>query len=153
MAFPARSERWFERLDYAMHERLPFSTVSISRSLSSVFEEHVYNPGDLLRVLAEFEANGEKSCHGTSGTSEEIMYDEGRECAEVYLALSGVPGRNNCVWRRVMQMVELVSIPDSVEELCDGCFSGCTSLSRVTFGDSSSLKLIGKKAFSKSSVS
>ena len=32
-----------------------------------------------------------------------------------------------------------ISIPDSVRELCDGCFKGCSSLRRVTFGPSSSL--------------
>ena len=43
-------------------------------------------------------------------------------------------------------MVE-IHIPDRVEELCDECFSWCEHLSRVTFGESSSLKLIGKRAF------
>ena len=38
------------------------------------------------------------------------------------------------------------------EELCDECFFGCEGLSRVTFGESSSLKLIGKEAFSRSGV-
>ena len=33
-----------------------------------------------------------------------------------------------------------IHIPNSVEELCDGCFSECENLSRVTFGESSSLK-------------
>ena len=40
-----------------------------------------------------------------------------------------------------------IHIPDSVEELCEACFYGCESLSRVTFGESSSLKLIGNGAF------
>ena len=40
-----------------------------------------------------------------------------------------------------------IHIPDGVEELCDLCFCRCKSLSRVTFGESSSLKLIGKEAF------
>ena len=43
--------------------------------------------------------------------------------------------------------VEEVAIPDSVEELCDRCFSGCISLSRIRFGELSSLKRIGVKAF------
>ena len=51
-----------------------------------------------------------------------------------------------------MQMVRLVSIPDVVEELCEGRFSECESLSRVTFGESSSLKLIGREAFRGSGV-
>ena len=40
-----------------------------------------------------------------------------------------------------------VRIPDSVSELCDGCFKGCRSLRRVTFGPSSSLERIGVEAF------
>ena len=54
---------------------------------------------------------------------------------------------------RKMERVGFVSIPDSVEELCDLCFSRCSSLSRVTFGTSSSLKMIGKDAFSDSGLS
>ena len=40
-----------------------------------------------------------------------------------------------------------VHIPDSVEELCDECFCVCSCLSRVTFGASSSLRLIMREAF------
>ena len=46
-----------------------------------------------------------------------------------------------------------ISIPDSVRELCDGCFKGCSSLSRVTFGPSSSLERIGFHAFPRSVAS
>ena len=42
------------------------------------------------------------------------------------------------------ELAEVV-VPDSVEELCEWCFFWCSSLSRVTFGESSSLKLIGKR--------
>ena len=44
--------------------------------------------------------------------------------------------------------IEEISIPDSVRELCDRCFYGCSNLRRVTFGHSSSLERIGAKAFS-----
>ena len=40
-------------------------------------------------------------------------------------------------------VLSLVSVPDSVRELCDGCFKECESLRRVTFGPSSSLERIG----------
>ena len=43
--------------------------------------------------------------------------------------------------------VEEVAIPESVEELCDRCFSCCISLSRIRFGVLSSLKRIGITAF------
>ena len=73
------------------------------------------------------------------------------QTVEVYLDRFGVRGQKDSGWRG-MQMAELVSIPDSVEELCDQCFCECKSLSRVTFGESSSLKLIGKEAFCGSGV-
>ena len=41
-----------------------------------------------------------------------------------------------------MEMVQLVSIPDSVEVVPEACFLWCEGLSRVAFGGISSLKLI-----------
>ena len=49
-------------------------------------------------------------------------------------------------------LLEEVVIPDCVEEICDKCFSWCKSLSRVTFGESSSLRRIGTEAFSYSGL-
>ena len=43
--------------------------------------------------------------------------------------------------------LEEISIPDSVRELCEGCFKGCESLRRVTFGPSSSLERSGADCF------
>ena len=43
--------------------------------------------------------------------------------------------------------IEEIEIPDSVFELCDRCFYGCTHLRRVTFGKKSSLTRIGFQAF------
>ena len=44
-----------------------------------------------------------------------------------------------------------INIPDGVRELCDGCFQGCKSLRRVTFGPLSSLERIGVSLFHASS--
>lgn len=44
-------------------------------------------------------------------------------------------------------MVQLVSIPDAFEELCEECFYKCENLSRVTFCESPSLRLIWHGAF------
>ena len=46
------------------------------------------------------------------------------------MALFGVRGQKDSGWRRTMRMVELVSIPDRLEELCDVRFYDCKSLSR-----------------------
>ena len=89
MASPASSEQRFERLSHVMHERLTFSPVKISHSLSTVFEESVYHRLDQRRVLAEFEGNGGKPCPEISEISEEMVYDKGHKGDVAYLALSG----------------------------------------------------------------
>ena len=76
MAFPSPPERTFERLSCVVHERMQFSTVNISHSLSTVFDGSVYNPRDERRVLGDFEANWEKSCPETSDTSEDVVCDK-----------------------------------------------------------------------------
>ena len=48
--------------------------------------------------------------------------------------------------------IEEISIPDSVRELCDECFAGCSSLRNVTFGPGSSLEKIGFHAFTRTLV-
>ena len=40
-----------------------------------------------------------------------------------------------------MKIKKEIHIPDSVEELCESCFSECKSLSRVTFGESFSVSV------------
>ena len=45
-----------------------------------------------------------------------------------------------------------VFVPDSVRDLCDGCFKWCRSLRRVTFGPCSSLERIGVSCFALSGV-
>ena len=71
----------------------------------------------------------------------------------MYLVVCGVIGQNVGLRSlRSTQRTRFVSIPDGVEELCEECFYDCQNLSRVTFGESSSLKLIGKAAFNGSGV-
>lgn len=106
-----------------MRDRLPFSTVKASHSRNTVFEERVYYPRDRRLILAEFQANGEKSSPEASDASEEIVHDKGYESAEMYPVLGGVRSQNNSGWYQVMR---LVSIP-GVEKL----FESCESLSRV----------------------
>ena len=45
-----------------------------------------------------------------------------------------------------------VCVPDSVRELCDGCFYGCCHLEYVTFSVSSSLEHIGSQCFALSGL-
>ena len=45
-----------------------------------------------------------------------------------------------------------ITIPDTVREICDECFSGCFSLHRVTFGSCSILERLGRKWVSETKV-
>ena len=140
----ACSERRFARPDHSLHERLPFSIVSLSHSLSTVFKE---------MILADLEANGDKSCRESSSTLlSDILRDVCHKGVAVYLVRSGVNSAKHLCWRQLAQGPQLVSILDDVEELCDWCFYDCKSLTRVTFGASSSLKRIGNRAFSESGL-
>ena len=73
----------------------------------------------------------------------------------VYLVVCGVIGQNVNNGLRGLpntQRARLMPIPDGVVELCEKCFCVCESLLRVTFDESSSLKLIGKEVFNGSGV-
>ena len=61
----------------------------------------------------------------------------------------GLRSKLKCICKDVFAYagLETISIPDSVEELCGGCFAHCRSLKHVTFGPSSKLKRICKDAF------
>ena len=138
--------RRFEILNHVVHERLPLSIVTISYIPSTVFDEIVYDRMNQQQVIAEIEANRENSCTDTSDTLEEIVNDNCQENAGVYLVLSGASSQTSA-WRQLPQVIQQVSIPNNVETICDECFSECKSLLHVTFGGSSSLKQIGRRAF------
>ena len=69
-------KRSFERLNDALHERLPFSTAKTAHSLSTVFEGSRYDLGDQQKVVVESEPNGEKSCTKPSDRLTERLSDE-----------------------------------------------------------------------------
>ena len=104
-------------------------------------------------VFVEPEPNGEKSCAETSDRLTERLYGDVHENVSAYLVVSGVISQNvGLRGSRNTQRARFVSIPNGVEELCERCFSECRNLSRVTFGESSSLNLIGNGAFCESGV-
>ena len=123
--------RRFERCSDASHERLQFSTPKTAHGLSIVFDGSVCDQKEQKRVCFIFEPNGETSSTVTKGVRDQ----------NVVL----------CCLRK-MERVGFVSIPDSIEELCDLCFSRCSSLSRVTFGAFSLLKRIGTMTFMRCSL-
>ena len=66
----------------------------------------------------------------------------------------GASSRAECICARAFYRtsIESLSIPDSVVELGDGCFSGCRSLRRVLFGASSKLARICAEAFRETTI-
>ena len=131
---------------------LPFSTAKTAHSLSIVLRG-VDDPGDQHKVVVESEPNGEKSCAETSDRLTERLCDDVHEGVVAYPVVCGVIDQNIGLCRlRNTQRARFVSIPDRVEELCEKCFYECKNLSRVTFVECSSLKLIGEDAFRSSDV-
>ena len=141
-------KRRFKQLNDALHERLLFSAAKTANSLSTVFEGRRYDLADKQKVIVDFEPNGEKSCAKASDRSTERLQEDLHEGVAAYLVVCGVIGQN--VGLRGLsntQRTRFVSIPDGFEELCERCFSESRIFSRVTFGESSSLKLIEKGTF------
>ena len=145
------SKRRFLTLSLDLHEKLPLAAIKISHSSSNIFSGSIYDETDARRILTEFEVNGEcneeESCDETSDGLKEILDDD-----VSYLVLSGVRNQKSSVWRKLAEQAQLVSIPDNIEELGTYCFRDCDKLLRVTFGESSSLKLIGADGFLLASV-
>ena len=152
MTSPESAKRRFAALNLALDERLAFSTVKISHSSSTSFDG---SRMDGQRILAEFEGNearDENECSSkASERLKEILHDDCNERA-MYLFLCGASCQGSLTLRDFVHSVQFVSIPDCVEALWESCFSGCERLSRVTFGVSSSLKVICKKAFYRSGL-
>ena len=70
---------------------------------------------------------------------------------DAYKTNDGLFWTSTCVYCARPQLLA-VSIPKHVRKLCDFFFQGCTSLRRVTFGASSSVKRIGVSCFNGSGV-
>ena len=148
MASVASSERLFERISPVLHEMLSLSIVRAPHSTSTVFEGTQCVRTDKQRVVSEFESDGgwcddKKSCD-KAGNELKKALDE--ESVVVFLVLSGPSGQKTGS-SSLMQRVQSVSIQDGVEELCDEFLCESKRLLRVGFGESLSLKLVGKRAF------
>lgn len=135
-----------ERFGQVFHDRLPFSTAKTSHCSSTIFSRTVYDQVDKRRVIAEFEeSDRDRSCPETCDLWNELVDDESHETVVIRLSLSEstrlITGKKDSSPPRVM-----VSVRDSLKQICDHCFSECKSLSCVSFGESRSLKQIGVKA-------
>ena len=114
--------RKFEKLGSSLHERLPFD-IGLVQCVSSRPSERSFN--------------GKMYVYNFQNTQDEQTETVQKE-PSISLAIMGPVFSSNA---------EFVSISDRLEELRDSCFYVCTSLSRVRFGETSSLKRIGNLAF------
>ena len=118
--------------------------VSIPGGVRELCDQCFKGCSSLLRVIFGASSSLERigvSCFEMTGIKEVSIPDSVHElCDQSSLERIGV----SCFEE---SGVEEVSVPDGVRELCDGCFRGCSSLRRVTFGPSSSLERIGVEAF------
>lgn len=150
MASRAPSRRTFDSLNHVLHKRFTFAMGKVSRGASSVFDGSVYDRKDKRCILAEFEVSCEKSCSEINNTLKTRVSDEPDQNVAIYLVLAGASIQNSSGCRGLTQGVHFVSIPDGVEDFGESCFSWCNNLSRVTFGEFSSLNKIANEAFRES---
>ena len=135
--------RRFDRIGPVLHESLAISIVKISHSPSVIFGGNGYDVMDKRRVLVEFASNEDKACVETVNDG---LDDEDESV--MHLILSQANGQVIAEKSAFSsKRVHWVSIPDSVEEVCEKFFYWCKGLSHVTFGELSSLKQIGTGAF------
>ena len=76
------------------------------------------------------------------GTNDRRVATLGSSCISTRFIVPELQGRN----------VVVLSIPDSVRELGDNLFCGCTNVRSVNFGFRSKLERIGKRAFHRTSL-
>ena len=117
---------------------------------------NAYFAVDKQSIFVEFEVNMEsfegEICVETQNALKEGLIDNNHENISVYLVLSGRRSRlvatQDLDASPLMRRARSISIPNSVEQLCENCISvSCWCVSRVTFGESSSLRCIGAGAF------
>ena len=124
------------------HERLPFSVLKFSHASSLLCVSESIHKSILL---VTWPPQDDSIINPTS----DFLSDENVKTLPMYVFCSGFSN----VFRFPSSAftgfaVRSISVPDRVEELVDNCFSGFSSLSRVAFCESCSLKRIGVRAFS-----
>ena len=75
------------------------------------------------------------------------MQEEEPIASPTYVACAYKAGSSFCWTKTTPLQLQHISIPSNVRELCDRCFSGCSSLRCVTFAGSPSLERIGVSCF------
>ena len=140
------SRRQFAGIDSSLHERLPLGINKLPSSASIV--DDLQHPSRLHCIVfsegSQLDRDILDRLRRTDKDINLILQDKGdsfRLGEDYFRQLFGFR------WLSIGQKVVSVSIPDGVVELCERCFYGYQSLTRVTFGKNSSLRCIGGAAF------
>ena len=118
--------------------------VPISCEVMSLYSSSKTGP---CSIWVDLEGKAEES--GASELQKNSAVEQNGAESSVYLILSGprLTLIRESKWSSFRKSVRCVHVPDSVENIGDGCFRDCTGLLRVVFGERSSLKWMGVEAF------
>ena len=132
-----------EALQLDVHPSLEFP-LSIRREVLSVCSNDTTGKG-FVWVDLQGNAGGSDGC-----PLEKAMAQQDGAELSVYLICFGprLSPLSESKWSSVMKDVRHVHVPNTVEDISDGCFRGCWSLSRVVFCEGASVKRMGVEAFS-----
>ena len=127
-------------------EKLAFNVARVSHVSTLIFSNHELSDSILLVVDDNLEESGAASLADIASNP---AFGE----IPIYLTFgcmkSPVIGPTFANSPDFMKRVQFVSIPNTIVELYEHCFYEYSSLKRITFGSSSSLKWIGRKALSR----
>ena len=129
-------------LGYSLHDKLPFVVNSCPAAFSAIFSREDYDPKATWNLVALLEDTDDSSMPPDSLSP--FVQDKQFERRPVYLVSCArsckLMTRPNTS-RDFLSNVQCLSVPDSVENIADGCFCDA-ELSSLTFGEASQLKRI-----------
>lgn len=130
-------------------QKLPFNVARISHISTLIFSNQELSDSILLVVDDDLEESGAASLAdvATNPAFGEVPIFLTFACTK-----SPVLGPTFANSLDFMNRVQFVSIPNNIVELYERCFYEYNSLKHITFGSSSSLKWIGRKALARSGI-
>ena len=131
--------RSFKTLRPGVHTRLELPVSKRCEVMSSCCMDGTEKCSIWVDLEGEAEGSGVHPLEKSNDGSE----------SSVYLICSGprLSPLSECKWSSFVESIRYVHVPDSVEEISDGCFRNCWYLSLVVFREGSSVKRIGVEAF------
>lgn len=136
--------RVFSGLRPDLYEKLPWPVCRGSKGLSLAFARVDFNSVQKKAIEVAWEESTDPASSGTPSNSDSDF----RETPPyVHIGLPPASGYSSPVLGSSLQTLQSISIPDGIEEIGERLFYKNATLSRVRFGESSSLKRLGCAAF------